>query len=83
MEILQAHWHQIVFAIGVVIMAVRLESEVKNIRKDLNHLTKELERRDTYVETVKQRSELDINTKQITALWQMVNSLRDRFNGKT
>ena len=71
------------FAIGVVIMAVRLESEVKNIRKDLNHLTKELERRDTYVETVKQRSELDINTKQITALWQMVNSLRDRFNGKT
>jgi len=83
MEILQAHWHQIVFAIGVVIMAVRLESEVKNIRKDLNHLTKELERRDTYVETVKQRSELDINTKQITALWQMVNGLRDRFNGKT
>mgnify|MGYP003149183436 CR=1 FL=1 len=82
MEILQAHWHQILFAIGVIIMAVRLESEVKSIRKDLNNLTKEIERRDTYVETVKHRSELDVNTKQISALWEMVNGLRDRFNGK-
>jgi len=81
MEILKAHWHQILFAIGFIIMAVRLESEVKSIRKDLNNLTKEIERRDTYVETVKQRSELDINSKQITALWNMVNNLRDRFNG--
>jgi len=64
-------------------MAVRLESEVKSIRKDLNNLTKEIERRDTYVETVKQRSELDINTKQISALWVMINKLRDRFNGNS
>ena len=83
MEILKAHWHQILFAIGFIIMAVRLESEVKSIRKDLNNLTKEIERRDTYVETVKQRSELDINTKQISALWVMINKLRDRFNGNS
>ena len=83
MEILQAHWHQIVFALGVIIMAVRLESEVRSIRKDFNHLTKELERRDTYVETVKLRTEVDQNSKQVSALWQMVNSLRDRFNGNS
>jgi uncharacterized protein YoxC len=82
MEILKAHWHQIVFAIGFIIVAVRLESEVKSIRKDLNHLTKEIERRDSYVEVVKLRTEVDQNSKQVSALWQMANNLRDRFNGK-
>ena len=80
MEILQAHWHQILFAIGVIIMAVRLESEVKSIRKDLNHLTKEIERRDSYVEVVKLRTEVDQNSKQVSALWEMANKLRDKFN---
>ena len=82
MEILKAHWHQIVFAIGFIIVAVRLESEVKSIRKDLNHLTKEIERRDSYVEVVKLRTEVDQNSKQVSALWEMANNLRDRFNGK-
>ena len=82
MEILKAHWHQIVFAIGFIIVAVRLEYEVKSIRKDLNHLTKEIERRDSYVEVVKLRTEVDQNSKQVSALWQMANNLRDRFNGK-
>ena len=81
MDFLSQYWHQVVFFIGFLIVAIRLESEVRSLRKDLDALSKELNRRDTYVETVKQRSELDINTKQISALWQMVNSLRDRFNG--
>jgi hypothetical protein len=81
MQILSEYWHQILLAITVLIMAVRLESEVKNLRKDLDRLTTELERRDTYVETVKQRSEIDINSKQISALWVMINKLRDKFNG--
>jgi uncharacterized protein YoxC len=83
MEILKAHWHQIIFAIGFIIVAVRLESEVKSIRKDLDHLTKEIERRDSYVEVVKLRTEVDLNSKQVSALWQMVNSLRNRFNGNS
>ena len=62
-------------------MAVRLESEVKYNRRDLNHLTDELDRRDTYVETVKQRAEIDIHGKQISTLWEFVNKLRDKLNG--
>ena len=62
-------------------MGVRLESEVKSNRRDLNHLTDELDRRDTYVETVKQRSEIDIHGKQISTLWEFVNKLRDKMNG--
>jgi hypothetical protein len=81
-EILAKFWHQIIFALGAVIVAVRLESEVRNLRKDLDSLTGELRRRDTYVETVKQRTELDLLNKQVSALWGFSNRLRDRFNGK-
>ena len=81
MEALTEYWHQILFFIGVIIMGVRLESEVKSNRRDLNHLTDELDRRDTYVETVKQRAELDIHGKQISTLWEFVNKLRDKMNG--
>ena len=62
-------------------MGVRLESEVKSNRRDLNHLTDELDRRDTYVETVKHRAEIDIHGKQISTLWEFVNKLRDKLNG--
>ena len=62
-------------------MGVRLESEVKSNRRDLNHLTEELDRRDTYVETVKHRAEIDIHGKQISTLWEFVNKLRDKMNG--
>ena len=81
MESLTEYWHQILFFIGVIIMGVRLESEVKSNRRDLNHLTDELDRRDTYVETVKHRAEIDIHGKQISTLWEFVNKLRDKLNG--
>ena len=81
MEALTEYWHQILFFIGVIIMGVRLESEVKSNRRDLDHLKNELDRRDTYVETVKQRAEIDIHGKQISTLWEFVNKLRDKMNG--
>ena len=81
MEALTEYWHQILFFIGVIIMGVRLDSEVKSNRRDLNHLTDELDRRDTYVETVKHRAEIDIHGKQISTLWEFVNKLRDKLNG--
>ena len=81
MEALAEYWHQILFLIGAIIMAVRLESEVKSNRRDLDHLKNELDRRDTYVETVKHRAEIDIHGKQISTLWEFVNKLRDKMNG--
>lgn len=67
---------------GVIVMAVRLESEVRALRKDLDNIKKELERRDTYVETVKLRAEVDMINKNVSALWDFTNKLRDKFNGK-
>ena len=81
MEIVTEYWHQILFFIGVIIMGVRLESEVKSNRRDLDNLKSELDRIDTYVETVKHRAEIDIHGKQISTLWEFVNKLRDKMNG--
>ena len=49
MEIITSHWHQIVFIIGLIVVAVKLNAQVKEIQKVLDNI----EKRDTYVETVK------------------------------
>ena len=77
MEVLQAYWHQIIFIIGLIVVAVKLSAQVKQLEKDLEHLTK----RDTYVEVVKLRAETDQLQAQNTALWDYTNKLRDKFNG--
>lgn len=76
MEIIQGYWHQIAFFIAFIVVAVRLESEVKSLRKDLDNLSKELIRRDTYVESVKHTTEIHQMQKNISALWDFVNKLK-------
>ena len=77
MEIIKSHWHQIVFIIGLIVVAVKLNAQVKEIQKDLDSI----EKRDTYVETVKLRAEVDQLRSQVGALWDFTNKLRDKFNG--
>ena len=77
MELITSHWHQIVFIIGLIVVAVKLSAQVKEIQKDLDNI----EKRDTYVETVKLRAEVDQLRGQVGALWDYTNKLRDKFNG--
>ena len=77
MELITSHWHQIVFIIGLIVVAVKLNAQVKEIQKDLDNI----EKRDTYVETVKLRAEVDQLRGQVGALWDYTNKLRDKFNG--
>ena len=77
MELITSHWHQIVFIIGLIVVAVKLSAQVKEIQKDLDNI----EKRDTYVETVKLRAEVDQLRSQVGALWDYTNKLRDKFNG--
>ena len=77
MDVLIEHWHQILFVVGIIVVAVRLESEVKNLRKDVDQIQK----RDTYVETVKLRAEMDVQNKQVSSLGDFCNKLREKFNG--
>ena len=81
MEIVTEYWHQILFFLGAIVVAVRLQSDVNSNKRELRQLQNELDRRDTYVETVKQRAEIDIHGKQISTLWEFVNKLRDKMNG--
>ena len=75
MELITDYWHQILFLVGAIVVAVRLEAEVKSLRKDIEDIKK----RDTYVETVRLRAEVDVLNKQISGWWDFANSLRDRF----
>ena len=81
MDFVTEYWHQIIFFLGAIVVAVRLQSDVNSNKRELSQLKNELDRRDTYVETVKQRAELDIHGKQISTLWEFVNKLRDKMNG--
>mgnify|MGYP003146412430 len=78
MDLISQYWHQIVALLGLIVVAVKLNSSVQVLRKDVDEITK----RDTYVETVKLRAQSDIQDKQIAALWEFTNKLRDRFNGR-
>jgi hypothetical protein len=40
-----------------------------------------IQARDTYVETVKHTAALEVHEKQLSALWQFSNKLRDKLNG--
>ena len=77
MELITSHWHQIIFIISLIVVAVKLSAQVKEIQKDLDVI----EKRDTYVETVKLRTEVDQLRSQVGALWDYTNKLRDKFNG--
>lgn len=77
MDLLQAYWHQLIFIGGLIVVAVKLSAAVKELRKDVDDLT----RRDTYVEVVKLRAQIDMHDKNISALWVFSNQMRDRFNG--
>ena len=77
MELITTHWHQIVFIISLIVVAVKLSSHVKEIQNDLDNI----EKHDTYVETVKLRAEVDQLRSQVSALWNYTNKLRDKFNG--
>jgi peptidoglycan hydrolase CwlO-like protein len=63
--------------VGALIVAVRLQSEVKELKRDV----REMEKKQTYVSVVKLEAEMDQAKKNISSLWERVNSLRDRFNG--
>ena len=77
MEVLQAYWHQIIFIVGLIVVAVKLSAQVKQLEKEMEHLTK----RDTYVEVVRIRAELDKLQSQNGAVWDYLNKLRDKLNG--
>ena len=67
----------VVLIISGLIVAVRLQSQVKELQKDLDNLLK----RDTYVSVVRLQAQQEQVDKNISALWAFCNQLRNKFNG--
>ena len=86
MEFITDYWEQILIIGAAIIVATRLREQVNEARRDIDALTDQLNKRDTYVETVRLRAQFDAQVanleKQVSALWDFCNQLRDRQNGK-
>jgi hypothetical protein len=76
-SLLRDYWQQVMGLLAFVVVAVKLSSSVKELRKDVDDITA----RDVFVETTKLRAQIDVHEKQISALWLYTNKLRDMFNG--
>ena len=77
MEIIREFWHQIIFIGLILVVFTKLREQTTELRKDVDEILK----RDTYVRAVKMEAEMATLNKQVSALWDFVNKLRDRFNG--
>jgi hypothetical protein len=86
MDFISQYWEQIVFIGLLIIVVTRLREQVNACRRDIDLLNEHLEKRDTYVEVTRLRAEFDAQVgnmqKQVSALWDFCNQLRDRQNGK-
>ena len=76
-SLIRDYWQQFMGLLALVVIAVKLSSSVKELRKDVDDITS----RNTFVETTKLRAQVDMHEKQISAIWQYTNKLRDMFNG--
>ena len=58
MEFIKDYWSQIFVLIGALVAAVKMNTAMQTLRRDVDVLDKDIKRRDTYVETVKLRAEV-------------------------
>ena len=78
-EFINEYWDQLVTIFLAVAVIVKLKAETVGLRKDLDNLTEDLSKRDTYIEVVRLRAEVDVGAKNVSALWEIVYKLRDRI----
>jgi len=73
-ELLLKYWPQILAVVMVIIMFVKLKSTVANLRKDVDDINK----RDTFIQVVKLRADLDAlkesTSEKIKSLFKLWNS---------
>ncbi len=79
MELITDYWQQLLFVLTVVVISVKLNASVAELKKDVDQILS----RDTYIETTKLRAQVDMQEKQISALWEFTNNLRDRLTNQS
>ena len=76
-SLIKDYWQQVMGLLALVIVAVKLSSSVKELRKDVDDIIS----RNTFVETTKLRAQTDMQEKQISALCAYTYKFRDMLNG--
>ena len=75
----QEWWPQVI-GIGVlVVVATRLREQVHELRKDVDLIMS----RNTFVTLTKIQAQTEQHEKQISAIWEYTNKLRDRIDDKS
>lgn len=75
----QEWWPQVI-GIGVlVVVATRLREQVHELRKDVDLIMS----RNTFVTLTKIQAQTEQQEKQISAIWEHTNKLRDRIDDKS
>jgi len=77
-DLLKTFLPLVIFVITALVVSVRLQSEVRELKRDV----REMEKKQTYVSVVRLEAEMEQAKKNISSLWERVNNLRDRFNGR-
>ena len=87
MDLIKNYWEPILFLGLLIYHASRTQSIISELKKDVDQLSAMVERGQGWAQKqqeqlVQLRAETDVNNKQITSLWDFVNGLRERINGK-
>ena len=94
MEMISAHWDQIILLGAIVFHAARSYALLSEAQKDIKQMQDELLRYTKWTQhqaedivklgnnadIVKLRAEMDVVNRQITSIWEFMNGLRDRLN---
>ena len=83
MNFITEHWDQLIFIGLLIVWATRSREQISSLIKDTEILQSSMDILTTqniyHQETlVKLRAEQDVTNKQITALWDFVNKIKDK-----
>ena len=77
------YWEQLIFFLGILIVAVRIQSEVTALRKDVSNLQEECKEankkiQDNFVSSVRTESSVKEAEKKIQSLFELYNKHGNR-----
>ena len=71
MEFIQEYWEQLAIVGFAILAIVKMKCEVDSLKKDVSDLYK----RNTFIEVVTLKAEMEVVKRNITSLWDKFNSL--------
>lgn len=71
MDFIQQYWEQLAIVGFAILAIVKMKFELDSLKKDVSDLYK----RNTFIEVVTLKAEMDVVNRNITSLWDKYNSL--------